>query len=50
MAQAEFIRVVRTDLFARVPASMRKMNLSLLEELSAQGAADRAFEGFVELV
>ena len=40
------MRVTRTDLFAKVPASSRKMTISLLEE--GVGVV-RAFDSFEEL-
>ena len=42
---AAFVRVTRTDLFAKVNPASRKMTLSLLEE----EIAARAFDGFEEL-
>ena len=42
---AAFLRTTRTDVFAKVPSSQKKMNLSLLEE----GLRERTFAGFEEL-
>lgn len=44
-AIAEFLRVTRTELFAKVPPASRKMKLCLVD----RGISQRVFEGFEEV-